>query len=67
MLVISIFILIGLQSTRILIDVEVEAKSFVPKIGHLGQREPLVQPATEGEEQSNMSKQTNFRRRVQSA
>jgi hypothetical protein len=29
------------------VDVEVEAKSFVPKVGHLGQREPVVQPATE--------------------
>jgi hypothetical protein len=29
------------------VDVEVEAKSFVPKDGHLGQREPVVQPATE--------------------
>ena len=27
--------------------VEVEAMIFVPKIGHLGQREPVVQPATE--------------------
>ncbi len=31
----------------IVVDVEVEAKSFVPKDGHLGQREPVVQPATE--------------------
>ncbi len=45
---ISIFMLIKLQSTCILLDVEVEAKSFVPKFGHLGQREPVVQPATEG-------------------
>jgi hypothetical protein len=48
--VIFIYMLIKFQSTRILLDVEVEAKSSVPKFGHLGQREPLVQPATEREE-----------------
>jgi len=52
---------------RILLGVEVEAKSFVPKFGHLGQREPLVQPATEGEEQIYMSKLPNPRRSELSA
>jgi hypothetical protein len=36
-----------LQISCTIAGVEVEAMIFVPKIGHLGQREPVVQPATE--------------------